>query len=742
MIAVAVRGRRTTLAQRVLGVLAALLAVLLTVPPVPALADDPGPVNFYKVTEHHPQWILMIPNLIYRSLHSKPPYEVSYDRNVGTIFIPDVVPGKVLCITTGSINKFAPTPRTDGTVANTNTAIIQLLLFDLQAKTFQLVGWDLQPLRDMNNKIVDWKAPTPAGEKAASSLTWDLSAVPAKKVQSRLKSGLMHTEPLDGLVAIYFNQLAAKAYAAGQLKSPPPERKDLLNRTWQLSTEQPPCGRTSDSCYTMLETRTMFPNVHEVVHAIDDPATPTSGPAVTGDKRREMLREERKRLAKAFVDSGKKVTGDASALVKADPFNKPGNSPAPSAAVTALNGANPGGIDFSTLQLRYLNEGADGRLQYSFAAASTTGADHKVAAGKTAVNQSSDAFFVWLSLPESTFWVNLNPTEPDRIVDPKLGATDVGRIMLQADFRMKTLVGKLIHPDTELGKEFWGKFTPGKQSCISLRQWIVPKPATVYEHKGGLYIVDAPLEVKMEADYLKSQSGDPGCAKSDDRMVSIFRSKVLPKVEEDVNKGADFADLRRVYLSRVAAEWYRERHTNGSLASLIDSGDVSAWPARESWSSRQVFDAYVKSYNKKEFNVHRTKRVGDYLYDVTYSYGGVDFSQVDLVPMAQTEFAAQHQGVTDAVAASAQRPAPDRQGTVWLGGAAYPLDHHDPLPDAAPAKAAGQNGSRLWIFAVGGLKWGWLPMLTLVGFCVLLLIRGLVTHVRGSRGAGRTGGRP
>jgi len=239
VIAVAARGRRTTLAQRVLTLLTALLAVLLTAPPVPALADDPAPVNFHKITENDPRWVLMIPNLIYRSLHSvETPWEVTYESNVGTTFIPDVVPGKVLCITTGSINNAAPRTRADGTVASPNTAVIQLLLFDPQASTFQLVGWDLQPLRDdANNEIVDWQAPTEDGKRATSSLTWDLSGVQAEKVQVRWRKGLMHTEPLDGLVAFYFNTLAANAYAADQqkklplMKSPPPERKDLVNRT-------------------------------------------------------------------------------------------------------------------------------------------------------------------------------------------------------------------------------------------------------------------------------------------------------------------------------------------------------------------------------------------------------------------------------------------------------------------------------------------------------------------------------
>ncbi|MFD1051006.1 hypothetical protein ACFQ1S_38490, partial [Kibdelosporangium lantanae] len=137
--------------------------------------------------------------------------------------------------------------------------------------------------------------------------------------------------------------------------------------------------------------------------------------------------------------------------------------------------------------------------KYAFDANTGNG---KVADGQVAATQSSDAFFVWLSLPPSTFWVNLNPTEPDRIVDARLGTTDVGRILLEADFRMKKVVGRLLHPDSDTGKQFWAAGDMTTQNCVDMRQWIVPKPASVYEDDGGLYIVDAPLEVKMETQYL------------------------------------------------------------------------------------------------------------------------------------------------------------------------------------------------------------------------------------------------
>ena len=78
-----------------------------------------------------------------------------------------------------------------------------------------------------------------------------------------------------------------------------------------------------------------------------------------------------------------------------------------------------------------------------------------------------------------------------------------------------------------------------------------------------------------------------------------------------MNTAPEYADLRRVYVSRVAAQWYRERSQTKDTAysDLIDTGDAGNWPLRESWTPKQVFDKYVKSYTKGEFNVtHRTRK--------------------------------------------------------------------------------------------------------------------------------------
>jgi hypothetical protein len=67
----------------------------------------------------------------------------------------------------------------------------------------------------------------------------------------------------------------------------------------------------------------------------------------------------------------------------------------------------PGGIDFTTLELRYVAVDG-GQVSYSFNAQNAADEIHSYG-GLAAGQLSSDALFTWLALPESSFWVNLNP---------------------------------------------------------------------------------------------------------------------------------------------------------------------------------------------------------------------------------------------------------------------------------------------------------------------------------------------
>ncbi|WP_157640925.1 hypothetical protein [Longispora albida] len=333
-----------------------------------------------------------------------------------------------------------------------------------------------------------------------------------------------------------------------------------------------------------------------------------------------------------------------------------------------------GGVDFSTLELRYVSDtyhNGSG-VQYAFRADGMP-ADQRSFGGRRAAQLASDSFFVWLALPPYSFTVNLNPDEPNRIIDDKFGRTDAGRVLLEADLTMKKSVAKFIHPDAPGADGYWSALQ-GESKCLSMRQWIVPATATVHDNDDELYILDAPLEVKMESTYFKASGAANGCDGKQDASVTkhneeVYRTRILPKVQEAVNKAPEYADLRRVYASRVAAEWFRQRSRTKPTAftGLIDKGDISRWASREQWTPRQVFDRYVESYTKGEFNITRQSTEGDYIYTRTFVYGGVDFSRIDRTGVGAQAFARDHPGMANA-ATGAMLGRTAQGKTVWMGG--------------------------------------------------------------------------
>lgn len=359
-------------------------------------------------------------------------------------------------------------------------------------------------------------------------------------------------------------------------------------------------------------------------------------------------------------------------------------------------GMGTGGIDFSSMELRYLSDPGDGSgLQYSFSADfKPLKGDARTATGRAALFQSSDAFFVWLSLAPQNFWVNLNPDEPERIVDDRLGRTDAGKVMLEADLEMKKTVGKLIHPHSALGRKFWGGV---RGDCMSFRNWILPAPASVHQDGDKLYILDAPLDVKMETQYLKDNgaSSARSCPEQDkateDHNEALFRDLILPRLKKAINTAPEYAELRRVHLARVAAEWYRElsRTKDTTYGDLIDSGDIDTWRSTGDWQPTDTFDRYVDSYTKGEFKVTDRTTKGDTTYVRSYVYGGVDLTRIPLKTVTDDRFTSDFAGLPQSVGRSLNAPsAAAGDETVWLGS---PTPRQAKAGIGAPAKREAQE---------------------------------------------------
>ena len=117
------------------------------------------------------------------------------------------------------------------------------------------------------------------------------------------------------------------------------------------------------------------------------------------------------------------------------------------------------GWDLQTLDLRYLAEMPEVGLSTGFRQrqGNILRGFFRAAGGDEAIEIASDSFFVSLARPESDFWVNLNESEPDRIMDLEMcTGTRIGRAMPGGrPGDEAALVGSLIDPRTARGKEYW-----------------------------------------------------------------------------------------------------------------------------------------------------------------------------------------------------------------------------------------------------------------------------------------------
>jgi uncharacterized repeat protein (TIGR01451 family) len=346
----------------------------------------------------------------------------------------------------------------------------------------------------------------------------------------------------------------------------------------------------------------------------------------------------------------------------------------------ARPGIRPGGIDFSSLELRYVSDAGPkgGGISYALRGLPTD-APSDPAVGLQAARRASEAFFAWLTLPPQSFWVNLNPGQPDRIIDPQFARTDAGHVLLDADFKLKRAMWPLTNPATKTGAEFWrridalyGNDRLKSNFCTTFRMWIEPVPATVRESSGQLYILDAPLTVKTEAIDLPPGTIADSCPEEDAALraakLEVFQQVIMPSVAQAVNTAPEFAELRRVYLSRVAAEWVRTRADRATpLGKLVDSGAIEPWAADPAWNPMDIFNTYLTSARNGDYSYQRTVEQDGNTHTLTYVMGGVDFSRTPRQNVSRQDFRARWPKLARRARRSLNEPATDASGEVWLG---------------------------------------------------------------------------
>lgn len=359
-----------------------------------------------------------------------------------------------------------------------------------------------------------------------------------------------------------------------------------------------------------------------------------------------------------------------------------------------------GGIDWTSLELRYVSDDPSSQeFDYAFSAAEIPeGADPSFG-GEAVLDLSSDALFTWLALERDQFWVNLNPDQPETIIDEQFATTEAGRVLLESDFELKSTLYDNLNPETESGREFFESLERGPNGELcwgSHRMWIEPLPASAREDGDQLYILDSPLNVQMEPFEVSTPPGSgPSCEELVpenvmDRNLQRLIDRMVPLIEEAVNTAPEYADLRRVYTARIAAEWLRQRDAvrPGAFHDIIDSGDVSQWPVQEGWDPQDVYDEFIEATKTVQFRYEYEHGGMDYYMDVT---GGIAFPDAPRDPVPAAQFEREHPTLPESVQDAKYEAVPDRDvdpeadaGTAWLGGGTLPEADPDPEPTPTP----------------------------------------------------------
>ncbi|MFA5117258.1 MAG: hypothetical protein WC695_00220 [Candidatus Omnitrophota bacterium] len=271
--------------------------------------------------------------------------------------------------------------------------------------------------------------------------------------------------------------------------------------------------------------------------------------------------------------------------------------------------------------------------------------DSKDAAGRQLQDTTKvllDYFLTGLSLPNSTFWVNLRPDASDQIIDKDLENTDVGKIMLEADLQLKKDTALFTSPQTQEGKQYWDKLYKKAAEIYGMenvniptltRPWIVPNEIIVREAQDSAYIYKATLKVMLEQDYLKDSAQynfkDERAKVLNEYSSELIRQIIIPKLTKEVNASKRYAALRQVYYSLVLSRWFKIRFAgqNSNYAARIDKKDLSNLTSKDSWSKNTYFDAYKKSFSEGEYNIKEPVYTPTGQVIRSYFSGGIDVTK-------------------------------------------------------------------------------------------------------------------
>lgn len=282
-------------------------------------------------------------------------------------------------------------------------------------------------------------------------------------------------------------------------------------------------------------------------------------------------------------------------------------------------------LEYFPAVLRGLQYFPDDPLKFNF----IIDAGDEDLAGESLKNESSELikyFLASLTVPDENMWVNLSPTEKDRMIPDGFGSTKMGMTLLAQDYLLKQLAASLTNPETDLGKTYWDNAGSGCDHSLQNRVWIVPDIAKIYRQQDKVFVAQAHLKVMLAEDRsldgqqsvgvmasrgalstssdVAERSSVAGAPATAQGTSQIFRATILPIIEKQVNEGKDFAPLRQVYHSLILAVWFKKHLRESFLGkNYAQKNKIDGVETDDLSLKEKIYGEYLQSFEKGIYNI-------------------------------------------------------------------------------------------------------------------------------------------
>ncbi|HNQ50806.1 MAG TPA: hypothetical protein PKL03_05150 [Candidatus Omnitrophota bacterium] len=264
-----------------------------------------------------------------------------------------------------------------------------------------------------------------------------------------------------------------------------------------------------------------------------------------------------------------------------------------------------------------------------------------------ATEKAIEYFFIGLVMPDEAFWVNLNPKGMTQIMDPGLADTDLGKVMLAADLRLKKDTCDLTNPQkSKIGRDYWDRLYAKAdelgivdQIPVYNRVWIMPGEALLVQTQDRIEIAQSALQVCFDADVFAGNvpSGGAKAKKLQVYAGQLMREMIIPELNRRVNESRSYSDLRQVYNALILARAYKQKTVLSGdtwLSGLNAKAVLADVKKSIPLDKDKIYADYLRSLRQGEYNFQEdvSGRLNFYMEVITRQYmsGGIDLRRIGL----------------------------------------------------------------------------------------------------------------